>query len=74
MNARKVRFTLHISAHEYQQYYSGSVRNVVVSANDGRIIQFPANILRPFISHDGIHGEFVIEFDDSNKFVSIKKR
>lgn len=73
MVARKVRFTLHIPAHEYQQYYSGSARDVIVTASDGRNIQFPANILRSFVGHDGIHGEFVIEFDDNNKFIAINK-
>jgi hypothetical protein len=73
MSTYKVHFVLHISAHEYQDYYSGTARNVAVTARDGRAIKFPANILRPFISHDGIHGEFVIEFDDNNKFVAINK-
>lgn len=73
MSTRKVHIVLHISAHEYQDYYSGAARNVAVTARDGRSIKFPANILRPFISHDGIHGEFVIEFDDDNKFVAINK-
>ncbi len=73
MSAHKVHIVLHISTHEYQEYYSGVARNVAATASDGRSIKFPANILRPFISHDGIHGEFVIEFDDNNKFVAINK-
>lgn len=73
MATRKVRFTLHIPAHEYQQYYSGSASNVIVTATDGRNIQFPANILRSFVTHDGIHGDFVIEFDYNNKFVAINQ-
>ena len=73
MASRKLHVILHIPATEYQSYYSGAVRNVAATATNGLKIQFPANILRPFISHDGIHGEFVIEFDDDNKFVGIDK-
>lgn len=73
MASRKVHFTLHISAHEYLEFYSGAARNVATVAHDGRTIKFPANILRPFVTQDGIHGEFVIEFDESNKFVAINK-
>lgn len=73
MSNRKVYFTLHISAHEYLEYYSGAARNVATVAHDGRTIKFPANILRPFVAQDGIHGQFVIEFDADNKFVAINK-
>jgi len=73
MANRKVYFLLHISAHKYQEYYSGAVREVVAIASDGRTVRFPANILRPFVSQDGIHGEFAIEFDGNNKLVAIHK-
>ncbi len=73
MSNRKAHFALHISAHQYMEYYSGAVRDVVTVASDGRTIRFPANLLRAFVSQDGIHGEFVIEFDDDNKFVAINK-
>ena len=73
MAKRVVRVVLHIPAHEYQEFYSGTARHVAATASDGRTIRFPANILRPFINHDGIHGEFVIEFDDNNKFVAINR-
>jgi len=73
MPNRKVYFALQISAHKYMEYYSGEVRDVVAVASDGRRIRFPANLLRPFVGQDGIHGEFVIEFNDDNKFVAINK-
>ncbi len=73
MSNRKVHFVLHISADKYMEVYTGTVRDVVTVASDGRKIRFPANLLRPFVGLDGIHGEFVIEFDDNNKFVAINK-
>ena len=73
MANRNVHFVLHIPAHDYLNYYSGVAREVVTVASDGRKIRFPANILRPFVTQDGIHGEFMIEFDEANKFVAIHK-
>ena len=73
MSNRKLHFALRISAHDYQKFYSGAVRDVVTVSRDGRKVRFPANILRPFVGQDGIQGEFVIEFDDNNKFVAIHK-
>ncbi len=73
MARRNVHVILHISAAEYLEYYSGAARHVAATASNGLSVKFPANILRPFITHDGIHGEFVIEFDHNNKFVAIKK-
>lgn len=73
MATRSLHVILHISAAEYLEYYSGAARHVAATASNGLSVKFPANILRPFITHDGIHGEFVIEFDDSNKFIAINK-
>jgi hypothetical protein len=71
--SRKLHVILHISSTDYQTYYSGAVRNVAATTTNGLKVQFPANILRPFVGHDGIHGEFVIEFDENNKFIGIDK-
>lgn len=73
MATRNVHVILHIGAAEYLEYYSGAARHVATTASNGLRVKFPANILRPFITRDGIHGEFVIEFDHHNKFVAIKK-
>ncbi len=73
MPNRKIHFVLQVSAQQYMEYYSGTVRDVITVACDGRTIRFPANLLRPFVAQDGIHGEFVIEFDRDNKFVAINK-
>ena len=64
---------LNISSDEYQKLYQGVARDVVVSARDGRSVRFPARILRPYLSHAGIKGTFVIEFDDNNKFQSVQR-
>jgi hypothetical protein len=69
----EVRFSLNISPQRYLSYYQGVARLVVVNARDGRRIQFPAEHLRPFVTHEGIHGEFALQFDEYNKFVGLKQ-
>lgn len=54
-------------------YYQGMARQVVVKAFDGRTLQFPANVLRPFVTHSGVSGLFVICVDQHNKLVGIEK-
>ncbi len=68
-----MRILLNISAEQYRRYYQGGVSSVVARSHDGRTIQFPANILKPFVTHSGINGEFEIFFDSDNRFQKIEK-
>lgn len=70
---REVTINLAISAQDYLAHYQGAVREVVAPSSDGRNIRFPSTILQPFVGHGGIHGRFVISFDDENKFQGIRK-
>lgn len=70
---QQVRFAIKISADDYLFYYQGRARQVLVRAEDGRRVQFPASCLQPFVTHDGISGYFELQFDASNKFVGLKK-
>lgn len=69
----EVTFVLNISSDEYLRYYQGAARHVVVRGRDGRTIQFPAGLLRRFVSHDGVHGEFRLCFDAGNKLLSLDR-
>lgn len=64
---------VHITAEEYQKYYRQPGTVVNVRARDGRRVQFPANILQPYITHEGVIGAFRIVFDDEGKFQSLEK-
>ena len=66
-------FSLSISPEQYQRYYRGTVTTVVTRAEDGRSLRFPADQLRKFVDHSGVNGRFKIEFDDSNKLVSLTR-
>lgn len=70
---RELVFELNISEDEYLRYYQGTVRHVIARGRDGRTVQFPAGLLRRFITRDGIHGEFRLRFDDHNKLVDLER-
>ncbi|MBL4867062.1 MAG: DUF2835 domain-containing protein [Pseudomonadales bacterium] len=72
-SARDIVISLNITTEEYLLWYQGSVKTVFTYARDGRSISFPANILQPFVTRNGIQGRFAITFDENNKLVSIQK-
>lgn len=68
-----IEVSLSIPADEYVALYQGSVRDVVARARDGRTVRFPARILQPYVTHEGVHGRFMIRFDASNRFAGISR-
>jgi hypothetical protein len=70
---QRVRVVLKIPAHRLLYYYEGEVDTVAAETTDGRIIHFPANILRAVVKSQGVYGMFELAFDEHHKFVSIKR-
>ena len=68
-----IRFTLAISAEDYLRFYQGAARNVSAVADDGSRVKFPAEHLRPFVMHEGVSGRFELEFDETYKFIALRK-
>lgn len=73
MSHQSLIVDLRISADDYLLHYQGQVKQVSCLSRDGRRVRFPTKILQPFVTRGGIHGTFTIEFDNDNKFVSIKR-
>jgi hypothetical protein len=71
--AQHVRFRLAISADDYLAYYQGAARDVIVRAEDGRRIRFPAGALQRFLTHAGIHGRFELRFDADHKLIGVQR-
>ncbi|GJL66101.1 MAG: hypothetical protein NPIRA05_10720 [Nitrospirales bacterium] len=69
----KIRVSLNLPPHRFLAYYEGVVDEVVASASDGRKIRFPARVLRPFMTQNGVVGSFFITYDGNKKFVSIER-
>ena len=70
---QKMRFSLAISAEQYQSYYKGAAKFVRVQAEDGRTLKFPASELQKFVSHEGIQGRFEISFDGQHKLIGLNR-
>lgn len=70
---KRYRFQLQISAEAYLSYYRGHARAVIVQSEDGRTIQLPADLFRPYVSASGISGRFELELDDNNKLIDLRR-
>lgn len=70
---QSVTVNIRISSEEFKKLYEGTASIVNCVARDGRRIKFPAKILQPYLTHDGISGSFLINFDLNNKFESIER-
>ena len=68
-----VRFSLTISRTEYLRYYRGQASSVIVRCDDGRTVQFPASLLRDFVTADGVSGEFSLNFDERRKAIRLTR-
>ncbi len=69
----RVSFSLSIDAIQVQKYYRGEALSVLATTNDGLKIQFPANLILPYVTHEGIHGHFVLDYQQDGKAVSLQK-
>lgn len=70
---KESRFILNIPADTLLSYYRGNARNVIAKCLDGSTIRFPVENLRPFVTHTGVSGKFVIRYDDNNRLVDFEK-
>lgn len=63
----RYEFHLRISAEQYLDYYRGAVRHVLARCATGQTVQFPAGLLQPFVTAEGIHGNFALTCDENNR-------
>lgn len=67
-------FNLGMSYQEFcDVYYSKGYRQVVVTTVNGTRVALPAGRLIPFIDTQGIHGRFLLQVDEQQKFVGLKR-
>ncbi len=67
-------FSLNLSAAEYLRYYQGTAGRVLVRAHDGRSLSIPAARLRPFVSTEGVKGQFRATVDQDQRLVSLERQ
>ncbi len=68
-----IQVTVNIPRWQYLLWYKGIAQDVSAVTDDGRSVRFPAAILSPFITHNGVNGTFIIEYTSKGKFSTIKK-
>ena len=64
---------IRLTAREYLNYYRGTVSQVVVLSTTGATVQFPAALLKQFVTSAGVVGRFVLTCDDDYKNAQLKK-
>ena len=70
----KITVGVSLTASQYEEMYRGSKKHVIARSTDGRRVRLPLLSFQKFISHDGLHGIFDVEFDEHNKLINIEKR
>jgi hypothetical protein len=62
-----------ISAERLVAVYQGRANRILVQSRDGRRVSVPAHHFRPFLTHEGVYGSFVLEFSDKGELVSLQR-
>ena len=73
MSGKEYNFSLRVSADDYLRYYQGGARNVVVNTHQGLRLRFPASALRPYVTKEGVSGQFVLLTDANNKMIELRR-
>jgi uncharacterized protein DUF2835 len=67
----RVSFSLNIEPEQVQKYYRGEALSVIATTESGLKVQFPANLILPHVTHNSIHGRFVLEYQNDGKAISL---
>lgn len=71
--ARTIIIRLNINSEELLKLYRGSARHVAATSLDGQSIRFPAEALKPFVTHHGVQGQFTLIVDGDNKLLDLQR-
>jgi hypothetical protein len=69
----RVVVRLKMSREQVMDHYRGTIREVVTFDGQGRSVQFPAMMLRKFVTEEGVQGVFEITFDENHKLISMRR-
>lgn len=72
--AQSIELSLHISSERFLNFYRGAAQTILARAKDGRSVSFPCRLVQPYLQHDGIHGEFVLELDANNRCIQMRRK
>lgn len=69
----RYEFNLTLTKDEVLRYYRGAAHTVTARMTDGRVIQFPANLLVRHVRHDGIIGRFALITDEHHRAIELQR-
>ncbi|WP_263142116.1 DUF2835 domain-containing protein [Pseudomonas sp. RIT-PI-AD] len=62
-----------LSAEHLRAVYRGHANRIMLRSRDGRRVSLPAYHLRPFLTHQGVQGSFVMEFSASGELLELRR-
>lgn len=62
-----------LPAHEYLRVYQGTANRVFLRSREGRTISLPARHLLPFLTHEGVYGSFIVEFNQQGQLLALRR-
>jgi hypothetical protein len=66
-------FRLSLSRQDLLRVYRGQARSVQAHTLEGRSVQFPASVLRRYVTPEGVHGTFRLHTDRMNRLLSFER-
>lgn len=66
-------FDIALSAECLRVVYQGRANRILVQSRDGRSVSVPAHHFRRFLTHEGVHGSFELEFSAAGKLLNLKR-
>ena len=62
-----------LSAERLMAVYQGRANRILLHSRDGRRVSVPAHHFRPFLTHDGVYGAFILEFSDTGELLDLRR-
>ncbi|MBB1390669.1 DUF2835 domain-containing protein [Shewanella sp. SG44-6] len=66
-------FSLNVSYEAFLPYYQGVAEKVQVKDHKGRVLHINGKYFRPYLTPNGIHGEFKLVLCPDGNFKSLNK-
>jgi hypothetical protein len=66
-------FEISLSCDRLLRHYRGAATGIVVITNTGTTLQLPAVAFRRFVTEEGLHGRFSVEYCDRRRLRSLRR-
>ena len=62
-----------LSSEQCLAVYQGRANRILARSRDGRRVSVPAHHFRAFLTRDGIHGSFELEFSAAGELLKLRR-